>query len=87
MHAYLKQHEQRQACRAHKRKIVKPLYVIHYRFFFFLDRREEFVQGNLGIIVINLGEELSFEVNPGINGVVRKAPKLVKGYPLEDANE
>ena len=56
----LKQYRQRHACRAHKRKVVEPLYVIPYRFSSFLDCREEFVHGHRGIIFVKSGEELGF---------------------------
>ena len=61
---------------------MKPIYVIPYRFSSLLDRQEKFVHGNFGLILVELREEPSFQVNLGINGVIRKTPELVKATPL-----
>lgn len=84
---YLKQHEQRHACRALKRKALKPLYVVLDGLSSFLNYREELGHDYLSAILIELGEKLSFQVKPGIDRAGRKASKPVKGYPLEGANE
>jgi len=83
----LKQHGQRHACGAHGRKIVKSLNVFPYGFSSFLNCREELVDGHLGAILVELREEQSFQVNPRIDGAIRKAHKPMKGYPIKVADE
>jgi len=78
---------QRHACKAHKRKVAKPLYVIPYRFSSFLECRKECVHGHLGIILVESGKESGFQVDPGIDGVRGETPEPIKGYPLKGANE
>jgi len=53
----------------------------------FFDCREKFVHDYFGNILIESGEEPSFQVKPRINGTLRKTPKPVKSYPLEGANK
>jgi len=53
----------------------------------FLDNREEFVHGYFSDILVETREEPDFQVNPRVNGAVRKTPEPVKGYPLEGADE
>ena len=60
--------------------------IISYRFFSLLDRRE-FSHGHLDIILVESGEELIFQVNPRINGAIKKTPEPVKGYPFEGVDE
>jgi len=72
---------------AHERKVAESLYVILYRFSSFLNCRKECVHGHLGIVLIELGEESGFQVEPGIDGVRGETPEPIKGYPLEGANE
>ena len=66
---------------------MKPLYVVSYRLFSFLDCREEFIHGHFGIILIESGEEPSFHVKLTYDGTIRKVSKLVKSYHLEGARE
>ena len=87
MHACLEQHRQRHACRVHERKVAEPLYIIPDRFSSFLDLREELVQGNLSVILVESREESGFQINPIIDGDAWKASEPVKGYPLEGADE
>ena len=56
------QHGQRHVCRAQKTKIAEPLYIVSYRFSSFLDYQEEFVYGNLSIILVESGEKLGFRL-------------------------
>jgi len=83
----LKQYRQRHVCRAQKRKIAEPLYVVHHGLSSFLNRGEEFVHCHFGVILIESGEESSFHVNLIIDETVRKAPESVKSYHLGGANE
>jgi len=53
---------------------------ISYGFSSFLVSGKEFTHDYLGIILIELGEEPGFQVNPRVNRAVRKTPKPVKGY-------
>jgi len=66
---------------------VKPLNVFQYGFSSFLDRRKKLVHGHFGVILVKLREEPGFQVNPGIDGAVGKAPEPIKGYPLKSSNE
>jgi len=66
---------------------VEPLSAVPDRFFSLLDYREEFVHGNLGIILVKSEEKPGFQVNSRINRAIKEAPEPVKGYPLENANE
>ena len=67
--------------------VVKPLYVIPYALFSFLDCWEEFVHGHLGIILAESRKKSGFQVHTRIDGATWKAPELVKGYPLEAIDE
>ena len=71
----------------HKKKIAKSLYVFRHKFSSFLDRREEFVHGYFGIILIESRKKSSFQVDPRIDRAAGKAPEPVKGKPLERADK
>ena len=75
------------ACKVHKRKIVKSLYVISYGLPYFLDCLEEFVHGHLGIIFVESRKKSGFYVYLRIDGAIWKAPEPVKGYPLKGTDE
>ena len=66
---------------------MEPLSAVPDRLFSLLDYREEFVHGNLGIILVKSEEKPGFQVNSRINRAIKEAPEPVKGYPLENANE
>jgi len=85
--ACLKQHGQGHVCRVYERKVIKPLYIVPDRFSSSLDRREELVHGNLGVILIESREKFGFQVNLKIDGAIGKAPEPIKGYPFEGADE
>jgi len=71
----------------HIREVAEPLNVFSPRFSSFLDRREELVDGYLGVILVESREERGFQVNPRIDGAVWQAPEPVKGYPLKSIDE
>jgi len=64
----------------YERTVTKPLFLVVDRFSFSLDRREEPVHDNLGVILVESREEPGFKVNPRIYGTAWKASEPVKGY-------
>jgi len=60
LHVCLEQHRQGHACRAHKREVMKPFYVISYELSSFLDCLEEFVHSHISIILLESRKKLGF---------------------------
>ena len=83
----LKQRGQGHASKAYEREVAKPLNILPYGFSSFLNYREAFIHGCLRVILIESRNKSDFQVNLRINEAIRKALKLIKGYPLKGADE
>jgi len=78
----LEQQGQRHACKAHKRNIMEPLYVVPYRFFSFLDHLEELIHHQLEFIFIKLKEEPSFRSTEDLIEPLGRLLNQSKATPL-----
>jgi len=77
----------RECLRAHEGEITESLDVFPHGFSSFLNRREELVHSYLSFILIKSRKEPGFQVNPRVDGAVRKAPGLIKGYLLKGVDQ